>query len=181
MGAHPRSRGENAPIVSVLPFNQGSSPLTRGKQDGGQHGREAGRLIPAHAGKTLLTTPPRRLSAAHPRSRGENITRNCSQMVRVGSSPLTRGKRSLTVSRATLNGLIPAHAGKTTLTRTITTDTTAHPRSRGENGRAEGQQVAAGGSSPLTRGKHALVAASVNAWGLIPAHAGKTRRRRRCR
>ena len=50
-GAHPRSRGENAPDVRHAHENGGSSPLTRGKfvpysEDERRHG-----LIPAHAGK----------------------------------------------------------------------------------------------------------------------------------
>ena len=33
--------------------DNGSSPLTRGKQFGGDGGRRVGGLIPAHAGKTI--------------------------------------------------------------------------------------------------------------------------------
>ena len=52
--AHPRSRGENRaggrnPVVET-----GSSPLTRGKRGARDYGPDAGRLIPAHAGKTFL-------------------------------------------------------------------------------------------------------------------------------
>ena len=53
-------------------------------------------------------------------------------------------------------------------------DTSAHPRSRGENARYVSPQASSDGSSPLTRGKH-LPAYWVPAHaGLIPAHAGKT-------
>ena len=51
--AHPRSRGENdctAPNADLIP---GSSPLTRGKRPTARRRHEPGRLIPAHAGKTL--------------------------------------------------------------------------------------------------------------------------------
>ena len=51
-----------------------------------------------------------------------------------GSSPLTRGKRHEGVHRGLDEGLIPAHAGKTRETAFLTGATTAHPRSRGENG-----------------------------------------------
>ena len=51
-GAHPRSRGENGifPMFSVI--FQGSSPLTRGKQQRSRCTCCRMRLIPAHAGKT---------------------------------------------------------------------------------------------------------------------------------
>ena len=53
-------------------------------------------------------------------------------------------------------------------------DTSAHPRSHGENAvaaRMDRQQI---GSSPLTRGKREYITARARDWGLIPAHAGKT-------
>ena len=54
----------------------------------------------------------------------------------------------------------------------------AHPRSRGENGAFRSRLVCCGGSSPLTRGKPCQHRAPVPHAGLIPAHAGKTARRR---
>ena len=51
--AHPRSRGENLPLGANVNGTSGSSPLTRGKLAGGLDFGRAGRLIPAHAGKTL--------------------------------------------------------------------------------------------------------------------------------
>ena len=51
----------------------------------------------------------------------------------------------------------------------------AHPRSRGENGLTSAGTAVKAGSSPLTRGKHAIPAASATPMRLIPAHAGKTR------
>ena len=51
--AHPHSRGENPGKSDVLTSADGSSPLTRGKRDGGDPSAERRRLIPTHAGKTL--------------------------------------------------------------------------------------------------------------------------------
>ena len=51
-GAHPRSRGENAPSPTRAGGWTGSSPLTRGKPSHCRRERCGGRLIPAHAGKT---------------------------------------------------------------------------------------------------------------------------------
>ena len=91
------------------------------------------RLIPAHAGKTKLPTRPLRTTAAHPRSRGENIKVTLRANVADGSSPLTRGKPGRARNRVGQLGLIPAHAGKTHAARAAVCAPAAHPRSRGEN------------------------------------------------
>ena len=132
------------------------------------------RLIPAHAGKTRSVSrrPPSR--RAHPRSRGENDDTGGETRVVPGSSPLTRGKQLGVEGGGLLVGLIPAHAGKTPLTWTPPTWTTAHPRSRGENPDAPGIASANWGSSPLTRGKRGAGGQRRDRQGLIPAHAGKT-------
>ena len=52
----------------------------------------------------------------------------------------------------------------------------AHPRSRGENLVFGGHIIDRRGSSPLTRGKPVEAQLRVSDGGLIPAHAGKTRR-----
>ena len=71
------------------------------------------RLIPAHAGKTVV--PPFLLATnkAHPRSRGENLNVCAIMTTFRGSSPLTRGKLSKVLQMSATHGLIPAHAGKT--------------------------------------------------------------------
>ena len=71
-----------------------------------------------------------------------------------GSSPLTRGKLDYGKPRSKGNGLIPAHAGKTSMKCAGSEFAWAHPRSRGENIHRSDKGVAAFGSSPLTRGKH---------------------------
>ena len=111
--AHPRSRGENALTMSIHVLADGSSPLTRGKPLIRVRLCSAGRLIPAHAGKTLSMLIDAWSPQAHPRSRGENQACSSSASAVVGSSPLTRGK--LSGDRATKSDarLIPAHAGKT--------------------------------------------------------------------
>ena len=172
--AHPRSRGENSHSTNRTDSCGGSSPLTRGKRvviagDGEKLG-----LIPAHAGKTS-----RRLGGladlwAHPRSRGENPRPCPPTRIRLGSSPLTRGKLLYWLFVRLRRGLIPAHAGKTRTLYTHARRTTAHPRSRGENQGPRGLPAQVWGSSPLTRGKHPYRGGSSSGTGLIPAHAGKT-------
>ena len=91
----------------------GSSPLTRGKRPVEGYDARSTRLIPAHAGKTVL---------------GSHVG-----PVLHGSSPLTRGKLAEKVLQAAEMRLIPAHAGKTRADHGRRDRPRAHPRSRGEN------------------------------------------------
>ena len=94
------------------------------------------------------------------------------------SSPLTRGARARNGVRQLIPGLIPAHAGSTSIIKRYAGVTGAHPRSRGEHplrapGGARGR-----GSSPLTRGAQGIGRANPGKRRLIPAHAGSTRSER---
>ena len=133
MRAHPRSCGENidADLEAVSP--QGSSPLMRGKRREADAARASHRLIPAHAGKT--SRPPWALSPAwaHPHSRGENGISFVRAIFTADSSPLMRGKRGVLLRALSGPGLIPAHAGKTSMALQRSPRSPAHPRSRGEN------------------------------------------------
>ena len=154
----------------------GSSPLTRGKRAGAKLSSPVHRLIPAHAGKTPGDRPHHRVSQAHPRSRGENFFPGVAGGRGRGSSPLTRGKLRSSKRELRLERLIPAHAGKTAGLRGVRFRREAHPRSRGENQSVSRRCGPATGSSPLTRGKPISVDEMSGVTGLIPAHAGKTRR-----
>ena len=90
--AHPRSRGENTQSAFTCSLGHGSSPLTRGKLSVFLSVVDGSRLIPAHAGKTTAWERRLVMLRAHPRSRGENRWRACTQSGASGSSPLTRGK-----------------------------------------------------------------------------------------
>ena len=152
----------------------GSSPLTRGKPNLFRSRSARDGLIPAHAGKTDAGCNRHRDAGAHPRSRGENDGTCRSGSLRMGSSPLTRGKHRSTSAITSSMGLIPAHAGKTHRSASLVPGIRAHPRSRGENAAAWTDEVAATGSSPLTRGKRRGYCDSSAGARLIPAHAGKT-------
>ena len=174
--AHPRSRGENPPFASWNALMAGSSPLTRGKQNRASISMPASGLIPAHAGKTRPFRPMRPAVWAHPRSRGENLIPGCLIAPGAGSSPLTRGKLRSGVGSSGAQGLIPAHAGKTSFDGDQGGLRGAHPRSRGENKQARATAMAQEGSSPLTRGKLRARERREMERRLIPAHAGKTPR-----
>ena len=174
--AHPRSRGENGGGWWDVQLGRGSSPLTRGKLPCHRRPAPALRLIPAHAGKTRWRYQRRNRAPAHPRSRGENAAEVAARAGEGGSSPLTRGKRHRYRGRRLLGRLIPAHAGKTTMTEAFTAAPPAHPRSRGENPDEHFTAFGSLGSSPLTRGKRRVAHRERGRQRLIPAHAGKTGR-----
>ena len=172
--AHPRSRGENQGKLTTENWNQGSSPLTRGKRDVGGVGASRRGLIPAHAGKTGEREADLRGNRAHPRSRGENGSKAAPVTIAGGSSPLTRGKLTRRGTGLRDRGLIPAHAGKTRVRPGDLHERRAHPRSRGENITPRVEVRLYSGSSPLTRGKRLGRGNESRVRGLIPAHAGKT-------
>ena len=172
--AHPRSRGENSCHWETFVSPLGSSPLTRGKHHGRARRDLRRGLLPAHAGKTASLSASPTTRRAHPRSRGENTYADEDRNLALGSSPLTRGKHRIMEINITLDGLIPAHAGKTPWWHPYGRAHRAHPRSRGENVTPGGSARATSGSSPLTRGKHIGDNRVAEAWRLIPAHAGKT-------
>ena len=131
--AHPRSRGENHDLFSLVIVDRGSSPLTRGKLGPGGTEPQRVRLIPAHAGKTIFVALYQNNETAHPRSRGENSIVVGMVKEGLGSSPLTRGKPALIAHTGHAGRLIPAHAGKTRGDPHLRDPAWAHPRSRGEN------------------------------------------------
>ena len=173
-GAHPRSRGEHHLGCGVGNHHLGSSPLTRGALLFSQFTAGAKGLIPAHAGSTFSSLPPRVVPRAHPRSRGEHMARIYLTGSGAGSSPLTRGARPPRCPAGPGAGLIPAHAGSTRARCVRWRCLGAHPRSRGEHVWIEGISEPYDGSSPLTRGAHLLEGGDGCASGLIPAHAGST-------
>ena len=177
LAAHPRSRGENTPPGPLAEGEVGSSPLTRGKLSVLTYSFRCTGLIPAHAGKTEMSSNHPRGCRAHPRSRGENSPFSHIVFGVLGSSPLTRGKLRCQATTPGAVGLIPAHAGKTNCRVGCVSHFAAHPRSRGENRPAHTNLGPNLGSSPLTRGKHNFARACVIRERLIPAHAGKTRSR----
>ena len=74
----------------------GSSPRGRGKLLDGVNDHAGPGLIPAWAGKTMLSWDPRRVCWAHPRVGGENRYLHVLDNQEYGSSPRGRGKHSLT-------------------------------------------------------------------------------------
>ena len=94
-----------------------------------------------------------------------------------GSSPRVRGKQDLHVHATPCIGLIPACAGKTSPAPSPAGEPGAHPRVCGENDLFHELIVAGFGSSPRVRGKPMDHDQGHGDPRLIPACAGKTRRR----
>ena len=134
----------------------GSSPLTRGALQLVRQLRGLLGLIPAYAGSTPKIHRVGTDVAAHPRLRGEHMDVQRCLRKRNGSSPLTRGALRRRIGRAGWRRLIPAYAGSTQPVARQVVGVQAHPRLRGEHGKAAGKAPPTHGSSPLTRGAHLL-------------------------
>ena len=71
-------------------------------------------------------------------------------------------------------GITPAHAGKTSLPRPMTSSQRDHPRACGENPSRSALPSSGRGSPPRMRGKLLGESAGACRLGITPAHAGKT-------
>ena len=131
--AHPRACGENTGVFSVYYYAAGSSPRMRGKPAQSSAAPPPPRLIPAHAGKTCSLTAMVFALRAHPRACGENDEESIGPPSLIGSSPRMRGKQHLRIRDGVPDGLIPAHAGKTSDAMSNAREMWAHPRACGEN------------------------------------------------
>ena len=177
-GAHPRVCGENRFDTDPLLHDDGSSPRVRGKPGRPRSCPPLCGLIPACAGKTRLMGFQGLRRRAHPRVCGENLLERRGQLPRQGSSPRVRGKPCDAAPARRDLGLIPACAGKTLSPDTPDSMVAAHPRVCGENRYVSPRPSRANGSSPRVRGKLPTRPVVRPRRGLIPACAGKTRRRR---
>ena len=71
---HPRSRGENNRLPTVIVTGPGSPPLARGKPHHRWSLGHCDRITPARAGKTVAWFGTSDRKWDHPRSRGENMS-----------------------------------------------------------------------------------------------------------
>ena len=92
----------------------------------------------------------------------------------LGSSPLARGARGISIYGCNHVGIIPARAGSTSRRTRQHPFPRDHPRSRGEHDSIPARLSNGEGSSPLARGAHAAGTAGYGSSGIIPARAGST-------
>ena len=110
---HPRIRGEHLSASIWLAWIFGSSPHTRGALPLPFWAIFASRIIPAYAGSTRRRAGSGPWGADHPRIRGEHREGSNGYILYGGSSPHTRGARSVVVGGAGGGRIIPAYAGST--------------------------------------------------------------------
>ena len=172
-------RGENGDVIDMVPGLTGTSPRARGKHSPSMFSTSSSRNIPACAGKTAGIDQADANRQEHPRVRGENREVFEGEDFYSGTSPRTRGKQVVDAEKRLDLGNIPAHAGKTQRCAHGHWPKPEHPRARGENGAKTGTVISAGGTSPRTRGKPPGFGAGYFSARNIPAHAGKTRERKK--
>ena len=85
-----------------------------------------------------------------------------------------RGSLLQLAQRSSDRGIIPAHAGLTSVNRKLLPTKRDHPRACGAHEVAEGASVPDEGSSPRMRGSPTYLCARRCRDGIIPAHAGLT-------
>ena len=129
---HPRPCGEKClNSFNILPM-PGSPPPMRGKDRRTVARRMAGRITPAHAGKStgdcvVIDNPP-----DHPRPCGEKLLICVMPIYVRGSPPPMRGKGARIRTAALEARITPAHAGKSSQSTFSCSPSKDHPRPCGE-------------------------------------------------
>ena len=90
------------------------------------------RFIPAYAGNSESEVQEQFADAVHPRLRGELTPTGEKNTAVRGSSPLTRGTRTIRSWETKFYRFIPAYAGNSTIKVSTIAPLTVHPRLRGE-------------------------------------------------
>ena len=171
---HPRERGEHPLIYNTSRRPPGSSPRARGTHGAARLNGRQGRFIPASAGNTAATSPPKNRPAVHPRERGEHMVAHFEKIAPSGSSPRARGTRELRDRDADLRRFIPASAGNTPVKVNSSIGVSVHPRERGEHQYRPLPPSGPRGSSPRARGTQRPDVWHPRAQRFIPASAGNT-------
>ena len=130
---HPRMCGEHRSGFNALFFLTGSSPHVRGARKDSPLRRCHSGIIPACAGSTLTLAVSRSRARDHPRMCGEHASLILGAFLPPGSSPHVRGAPSSSPAVVVLTGIIPACAGSTTFSRSLSRLAWDHPRMCGEH------------------------------------------------
>ena len=112
---HPRMCGEHVELEVILFCSSGSSPHVRGALWWPRIPVLAVGIIPACAGSTRRSPPPRSARRDHPRMCGEHKRVISFADSPAGSSPHVRGARRVGMDASVFRGIIPACAGSTAL------------------------------------------------------------------
>ena len=151
-----------------------SPPRVRRKGLQSLHGCPSGRITPACAGKSCVTTSAGGAPEDHPRVCGEKRKFVKAVVIYTGSPPRVRGKaRNLAVVRVH-HGITPACAGKSSISFSNSRLSRDHPRVCGEKKTFFVKQVAYRGSPPRVRGKVFGTKFALCFLRITPACAGKS-------
>ena len=150
---HPRACGANVSWSSNSRAPSGSSPRMRGKHHRYWLRVDTRRIIPAHAGQTVVDKLFGKTLPDHPRACGANLSVTFHQAATSGSSPRMRGKPNRSINNTAAQRIIPAHAGQTVLLILDIMIPPDHPRACGANHMARVVSGRNKGSSPRMRGK----------------------------
>ncbi len=172
---HPRWRGEHTPAPPTTALSHGSSPLARGTLDFWYAACVRLRFIPAGAGNTRNSRISVRVTAVHPRWRGEHGAHAQANAAVAGSSPLARGTQGVDAAGGAQQRFIPAGAGNTACSSAGARVPAVHPRWRGEHRIGVRPSERYSGSSPLARGTPTWTHSHPAESRFIPAGAGNTR------
>ena len=171
---YPRWRGEHIDIDPVAADMAGLSPLARGTPFRESEYYCGYRFIPAGAGNTHSREQQARALAVYPRWRGEHDTSHYEMSASGGLSPLARGTQRPSQRLSQTARFIPAGAGNTKHSRSLSTGKPVYPRWRGEHCIPIADIPLESGLSPLARGTLTLSGHDVSNWRFIPAGAGNT-------
>ena len=150
----------------------------RGSRDGSTERVSPFWIIPAHAGLTKRRRWRWVPKWDHPRACGAHVRLEVVKREETGSSPRMRGSRRCDKVNPSRRGIIPAHAGLTSPCHPCPCPGRDHPRACGAHLQLAAKLANCWGSSPRMRGSLALAANVQDLRGIIPAHAGLTKRRR---
>ena len=149
---HPRVGGEQTVGSGANGASTGSSPRGRGTARRARCHEGLGRFIPAWAGNRRSQAALRATAPVHPRVGGEQSAPHTARAREAGSSPRGRGTAGSPRSRSSPGRFIPAWAGNSRITFSLTNETAVHPRVGGEQMSGWAMSTGRAGSSPRGRG-----------------------------
>ena len=132
------------------------------------------RIIPARAGQTSWRHCVWTATPDHPRACGANLIKFTVFLIDDGSSPRVRGKPTNVERTPYAIRIIPARAGQTAMSASLSSPAPDHPRACGANLTPTGSNMVGLGSSPRVRGKLLSVGQAFVSGRIIPARAGQT-------
>ena len=154
---HPRGCGAHCVKVGIEAIARGSSPRVRGsRQRGARMSRKTG-IIPAGAGLTSIRCLVCHMTRDHPRGCGAHRMIQCVLYRAMGSSPRVRGSQNWREKIHHAQGIIPAGAGLTSLSRASSFRCRDHPRGCGAHSGKVCRRARSRGIIPAGAGLTSLV------------------------